>query len=298
MSLTLKQYHNVVGSLSGQFLQTGLEPTQYFPWAILRMNQMYSLPVGTYPSLDNLRDSKGNREPALDRVTKFLGVLADEVSEGQEIRFMLQFLDNRKSFNEEINSTDDMIPDVESLIRWVNDFGIDDEKRVKALAATINAWMSNPEYGTTPDERLERLCLVSLADWLGDMVVYIRSEALKFGLPLESALSCIMGSNFTKLDENKQPIKDEATGKVLKGPNFEPPERYIHATLFGFDPLLEQAQELNDLSAQVEGLTVDTLADPMAAVIEAEQDAQELEEVEMDDEDEDEADDESFAMPA
>jgi hypothetical protein len=297
MSLTLKQYHNVVGSLSGQFLQTGLEPTQYFPWAILRMNQMYGLPINTYPTLDHLRDGKGEREKPVARISKFLGVLADEIAEGQEIKFAMQLLDNRKSFDSDVGSTDDLIPTVEDLKRWIADFGLSDEdNRATKLAVAINHWMSNPEYGDTPDERLERFVLVSLADWLGDMIVYIRSEGLKYGLPIESALSCIMGSNFTKLDENKQPIVDVATGKVQKGPNFEPPERYIHATMFGFDPLLEQAQDLADTAAQVEALTVDTLADPMAAVIEAEQDAQEPENIGLDDEDE--ADDESFALPA
>ena len=35
-----------------------------------------------------------------------------------------------------------------------------------------------------------------------------------------------MVSNFSKLGEDGQPIKDD-TGKFLKGPNYEPPEKAI-----------------------------------------------------------------------
>jgi len=72
--------------------------------------------------------------------------------------------------------------------------------------------------------------LVSLSDWLGDMVVYIFSEALKFGIPLDKVLEAIMKSNFSKLDEKGNPIYDER-GKVLKGLNYKPPEEEIKKIL-------------------------------------------------------------------
>ena len=72
--------------------------------------------------------------------------------------------------------------------------------------------------------------LVALADLLGDLTVYIRSEALRFGIPLEEVLSIIMASNFSKLDENGKPIKDER-GKFLKGPNYWKPEPKIRELL-------------------------------------------------------------------
>jgi len=43
---------------------------------------------------------------------------------------------------------------------------------------------------------------VAVADLLGDIVVYCRSEALKYGLPLEEVLDIIMDSNESKLDAN------------------------------------------------------------------------------------------------
>jgi NTP pyrophosphatase (non-canonical NTP hydrolase) len=71
---------------------------------------------------------------------------------------------------------------------------------------------------------------VAIADVLGDIMVYCRSEALKYGLPLEEVLDIIMDSNESKLDANGAPIYD-ANGKFLKGPNYWKPEPKIKALL-------------------------------------------------------------------
>lgn len=70
----------------------------------------------------------------------------------------------------------------------------------------------------------------ALSDLLGDVVVYCRSEALKYGLPLEEVLSVIMDSNESKLGADGKPIYDE-NGKFLKGPNYWKPEPKIKAIL-------------------------------------------------------------------
>ena len=71
---------------------------------------------------------------------------------------------------------------------------------------------------------------VALADLLGDVIVYCRSEALKYGLPLEQVLDIIMDSNESKLGADGNPIYD-ANGKFLKGPNYWRPEAKIRALL-------------------------------------------------------------------
>jgi predicted HAD superfamily Cof-like phosphohydrolase len=71
---------------------------------------------------------------------------------------------------------------------------------------------------------------VALADVLGDITVYCRSEALKYGLPLEAVLDIIMDSNESKLGADGNPIYD-ANGKFLKGPNYWRPEPRIKALL-------------------------------------------------------------------
>jgi predicted HAD superfamily Cof-like phosphohydrolase len=60
---------------------------------------------------------------------------------------------------------------------------------------------------------------VAIADLLGDVIIYCRSEALKYGIPLEQVLDLIMDSNESKLDADGHPIYD-ANGKFLKGPNY------------------------------------------------------------------------------
>ena len=72
--------------------------------------------------------------------------------------------------------------------------------------------------------------LVALADLLGDVMVYCRSEALKYGLPLEEVLDVIMDSNESKLGADGKPIYD-ANGKILKGPNYWKPEPRIKELL-------------------------------------------------------------------
>lgn len=67
---------------------------------------------------------------------------------------------------------------------------------------------------------------VAIADLLGDIMVYCRSEALKYGLPLEEVLDVIMDSNESKLGADGKPIYD-ANGKFLKGPNYWKPELRI-----------------------------------------------------------------------
>ncbi|MGQ0524716.1 MAG: pyrophosphatase [Betaproteobacteria bacterium] len=71
---------------------------------------------------------------------------------------------------------------------------------------------------------------VAIADLLGDIVVYCRSEALKYGLPLEDVLDIIMDSNESKLGADGKPIYD-ANGKFLKGPHYWKPEPKIRALL-------------------------------------------------------------------
>ncbi len=72
--------------------------------------------------------------------------------------------------------------------------------------------------------------MVAVADLLGDVIVYCRSEALKFGIPLEEVLGVIMDSNESKLGVGGKPIYD-ANGKFLKGPNYWKPEPKIKELL-------------------------------------------------------------------
>ena len=58
---------------------------------------------------------------------------------------------------------------------------------------------------------------------LGDLVFVCYQFAAAFNLDLDETLRRIYESNMSKLDEQGNPIY-RADGKVLKGPNYEPPD--------------------------------------------------------------------------
>jgi hypothetical protein len=74
--------------------------------------------------------------------------------------------------------------------------------------------------------------LTMAADWLGDIVIYAMNEMRRLGLKPDAILSIIMQSNFSKLDEEGNPIYDER-GKVMKGPNYWKPEPKIREYIEG-----------------------------------------------------------------
>jgi len=78
------------------------------------------------------------------------------------------------------------------------------------------------------DSKLE--IFTTISDWLGDIVVYVTSEARRWGVPIDDALDIIMDSNFSKLDKDGNPIYDER-GKVMKGPDYWKPEPNIKELL-------------------------------------------------------------------
>jgi hypothetical protein len=166
-----------------------------------------------------------------------------------------------------------------------------DGKRAAKLAPEVFQWIQNSaepyEDGTT---ELDRQILVMLADWLGDMNVYNRSEALKYGIPLEGVLACIMGSNFTKLGADGQPIINPDNGKVLKGPNFTPPEDHIYATMFGTNELYDDLEAKKNEVADIQAIAGEVIVDPMTEVFAA-FDAVDEEEFGFDDASEEEAED-------
>ena len=285
--MNLKDYQHVVGSTSAEFAATGLHIGQLFMWQIIKQNQMYSLPVNKWPTLDGLGE-----EP-VKRMTGFLQTLKQEMDEGLEILAVMKLRD-------QFNSADGTSVFTEStILQFLGQNGVD-EKRAAKLAPEVITWIEESdsvfEDGTT---ELDRQILVMLSDWLGDMNVYNRSEALKYGIPLEGVLACIMGSNFTKLDAEGQPIINPENGKVLKGPNFVPPEAHIYATLFGNNTLFDELEVKKEEVADIQAIAGEVLIDPMTEVFAAfETDVDEEDDGQDDgfglDEDEDEAEADEF----
>jgi predicted HAD superfamily Cof-like phosphohydrolase len=135
---------------------------------------------------------------------------------------MIKFIDDIKRFQEMYNLPRPTLPTIvpEGLIKRQTQF-------MKILGDELTEGQEILDnYAKAPND-LE--ALVELSDWLGDMVVYCTSEAMRYGIPMPEVLSCIMTSNFSKLGEDGKAIMKE--GKVQKGPNFFKPEPAIKSLL-------------------------------------------------------------------
>lgn len=108
-------------------------------------------------------------------------------------------------------------------------------ERLRKFKATLSDELDEIDdiiLNTTSMHEMPRALLTQLADLLADITVFCRSEALKYGIPLEAVLEIVMDSNESKLGADGQPIYDE-NGKFLKGPNYWRPEQCIEQLLQG-----------------------------------------------------------------
>lgn len=262
--MNLAQYHQVVGSTAAEFAELELSIDQLFTWQIMKMNQMYSLPMNRFPTLDGLN------ETPVQRMQGFMKTLQKEMEEGKEILAALVY---REWLQKGVDVSQEGL-----LSGLMTKLEITDEKQAKKVIAFLMQYTVEGQL-----EELGRQILVQLADWLGDMNVYNRSEALKYGIPLEGVLACIMGSNFTKLGEDGEPIKDE-NGKVQKGPNFLPPEDHIYATLFESDALQQEAYDLSMQVREHQAIAVPVLLNPLASIIDRIEEVAEAQQIDEEDE--------------
>ena len=65
--------------------------------------------------------------------------------------------------------------------------------------------------------------LVEVADALGDLAYVVFGAAIEYGIDLETVVNEIHKSNLSKLGLDGKPLYRE-DGKVIKGPNYEPPD--------------------------------------------------------------------------
>jgi predicted HAD superfamily Cof-like phosphohydrolase len=74
--------------------------------------------------------------------------------------------------------------------------------------------------------------LVGIADAIGDLIYVLLGHCLEYGIPIHSVFSAIHQSNMSKLGEGGQPLRRE-DGKILKGPNYQPPNLNPILELYG-----------------------------------------------------------------
>lgn len=75
-------------------------------------------------------------------------------------------------------------------------------------------------------EALEKGDIVEVLDALTDIQYVLDGAYLSFGLHhlKEIAFNEVQRSNMSKLDEDGKPIVRESDGKIMKGPNYSPPD--------------------------------------------------------------------------
>jgi hypothetical protein len=172
-------------------------PLDLFQKRIEWMNQTFELEVN---------EQVTNLGPI--RLLKFYKTIIDEVTE------LLDTLDNTE--------LRDYILENDILLIKNNN----DPYYIEQLVSDKNG----PEDRYYPDQ----VDIVALADVLGDLVVYIFSEFIRWGIPTAAILNAIMDSQESKL-VNGKPVKSADGAKFVKGPYYEAPETRIEQLLFPFE---------------------------------------------------------------
>jgi len=72
--------------------------------------------------------------------------------------------------------------------------------------------------------------LVEYTDACCDLVYVLVGSLVSFGIDFDACFAEVHRSNMSKLDENGKPIVRE-DGKILKGPNFTPPD--LRSIIYG-----------------------------------------------------------------
>lgn len=65
-----------------------------------------------------------------------------------------------------------------------------------------------------------------LADCFADLQVYLKSEAQRWGIPLDDITHLVLDSQDSKLVDGK-PLMAPDNSKFIKGPDYQPPEKKI-----------------------------------------------------------------------
>ena len=100
---------------------------------------------------------------------------------------------------------------------------------VKSSPAFSTDKINNLRYNLIKEEldelkqALDNKDLLEVADALTDILYVTYGAGHAFGIDLDKCFDEVQNSNMSKLDENGEPIFNEA-GKVMKGPNYFKPD--------------------------------------------------------------------------
>ncbi len=132
---------------------------------------------------------------------------------------MMSFVDRIKKMNETFKLESNDVPTNLGLDR-LRAFKRVVADEVEEFDSVTTVQLASFEIPTVHPDMAE------IADCLGDIVVYVFSEARRWGIPLLDVLHIIMDSQDSKLVDGK-PLMAPDGSKFIKGPNFVPPEKRI-----------------------------------------------------------------------
>lgn len=133
-------------------------------------------------------------------------------------------------------------------------------KRIEDFITIIRNEVNELRESISKNERTNTydVDLVQVADCLGDLVVYVLSEANRWGIPIVAVLHAILDSQDSKLVDGK-PLWNEARTKFIKGPHYVAPEPVIEQIIKDaqaedpMDPVLQEIIEEKNEQFRFEG---------------------------------------------
>lgn len=170
-------------------------------------------------------------EPTIQESVLRKNLIAEEFDEFDRANFLLQqlrrTLDNYIKTKEEVNNVEqftlllqnrkeNIYQEMKELFLDLNHYDL--VESVKNLTL-IEFLLGFETYYISIQQELLR----DIGDALCDLLVVVYGGGHTYGLDLDAGFEEVHRSNMSKLGEDGKPIKRENDGKVLKGPNYFPP---------------------------------------------------------------------------
>ena len=113
----------------------------------------------------------------------------------------------------------------EKVIEFMNTFGQEVKKNAQfpnEKIVDLRKKLIEEEYQELKDA-IDDNDIIEVADALTDILVVTYGAGIAFGIDLDKCFEEVHRSNMSKLSEEGKPIYNEY-GKVMKGPNYSPPD--------------------------------------------------------------------------
>lgn len=100
------------------------------------------------------------------------------------------------------------------------------EERLEQFVRVFKNEITELEDVYVQEDDKRTVDFVALADCFADLQVYLKSEAQRWGIPLDDITHLVLDSQDSKLVDGK-PLMAPDNSKFIKGPDYQPPEKKI-----------------------------------------------------------------------